>query len=131
MFHGKTPIISDVSRVTEHTANSVLFNNSSSEYLHCYILQNKIKAVLTLDTDTFLTWAPCMSSPGRTSRQRKEAALAAQSPGVTSPQYLQRPPPCPGNICSRASESGPRVSCLTSMHHFQKFMKICRLAAAR
>ena len=52
-------------------ANSVLTNDPSSEYLHNYFLQNKIKAVLTLDTDTPLTWAPCMSSPGRTSRQRR------------------------------------------------------------
>ena len=39
----------------------------------------------------------------------EEAALAAPSPGVTSHQYLQRPPLC-GNICPRASGGGPGVS---------------------
>ena len=52
------------------------------------------------------TWAlgraPCiLSSPGRMSRQQ-EPALDAPSPGVTPPR-LWRPPPCPGNICPRAS----------------------------
>ena len=79
---------------------------SLPEYLHNYILRNKIKSVLTLYTSDLgsmhvLTW------PHKPSYE--EAALAALSPGVTSHQYLQRPPLC-GNICPRASGGGPGVS---------------------
>ena len=87
---------------TKYVCMKILFRPmqwSLPEYLHNYILRKKIKAVLTLDTDTPLTWVPCMSSPGCTSHQSR----------------LHWPPrhrvwPCPGNMCQRASVGGPGIS---------------------
>ena len=78
----------------------------------------------------------------------EEAVLASPSPGLTLPQYLRGrhcvpviyvnvphevDPGYPGLALildvSLASAGGH--SCLTSLHNFRNFMKVCFLAAAR